>query len=114
MLIEVVFGMVAVGAVTILFWQAWWTLPLAISEPPEGPAEESQLPPVARPDVLNDYAEELNFQALTAEGAVEHRLALVEALLREAEHETVRMELLVDKLGVNLFGGSARQGAAAA
>ena len=114
MSIEVVFGMVSVAAVSVLFWQAWWTLPVVANAASPQVPTASASPPVARHDVLNDYAAELNFHALTAEGAVEHRMALLEALLREAEHESVRMELLVDKLGLTLFSGSERRGSAAA
>ena len=61
-----------------------------------------ELPPPQRHDILDDYAAEMNFQALTTEGSVEHRLALMEALLQEADHESDRLSLLVDKLGYQL------------
>ncbi len=65
-------------------------------------AAELPPPPTTRRDVLDDFAAELEFEALTAESSAEHRLALLDALLHEADHETVRLEFLVSKLGNQL------------
>ena len=102
MIIEVAFGLTTVVAVAVLFWQAWRTMPQATTAEPLVAA-----PAVPPHDVRVDYARELKFTALTAEGAAEHHLELLEALLREAEHESLRSEILVDKLGQHLVRRSA-------
>ena len=105
MIIEVILGLIAIGAVAVLFWRAWRTMPAACALES---VTVSPAPPASAPhDVLVDYARELNFTALTAEGAAEHHLALLEALLSEAEHESMRSEILIDKLGQHLVRGSA-------
>ena len=106
MIIEVAFGLATVTAVAVLFWQAWWTMPPSCAYEPEVAVTAPVVPPPAPRDILADYARELNFSALTPEGSAEHRLELLEALLREAEHETLRTEILVDKLGQHLLRGS--------
>ena len=107
MIIEVAFGLATVTAVAVLFWQAWWTLPRSAEFEPAFVDSAPVVPRSPPRDVLDDFARELSFNALTAEGAAEHRLELLEALLREAEHESVRLEILVDRLGQHLVRGTA-------
>ena len=73
MIIEVAFGLTTVVAVAVLFWQAWRTMPQATTAEPLVAA-----PAVPPHDVLVDYARELKFTALTAEGAAEHHLEKTE------------------------------------
>lgn len=91
--------------VVLVAAHAWWTMPQTefVRETIEVGPLEAALPPPAPRDVLDDYEAELGFMALTPEGSAEHRLALLEALLQEADQETVRLEVLVDKLGQQLM-----------
>lgn len=91
-------------AVVLVAAHAWWTMPQTefVRETAEMGPLEATLPPPVPHDVLDDYEAELDFIALTPEGSAEHRLALLEALLQEADQETVRLEVLVDKLGQQL------------
>ena len=106
MIIEIAFAITTLAVVAVIFWQAWRTMPRSLGDVPEA-VQSAPVTPHAPRDILTDYAQELNFSALTAEGAAEHRLELLEALLREAEHESVRLEILVDKLGQHMVRGSA-------
>lgn len=67
-----------------------------------GPAVAA-LPPRRSRDVLDDLQMLLDFDVMTATSAAEHRLLVLESLLEEADHETVRLELLVNKLGRELM-----------
>ncbi len=107
MMIEIAFGITTLAVVAVIFWQAWQTMPRSWDWVPEAVQSAPVIPHAPPRDILTDYAQELNFSALTAEGAAEHRLELLEALLREAEHESVRLEILVDKLGQHMVRGSA-------
>jgi hypothetical protein len=72
------------------------------TDPGHVPSQQPTPPPLPEHDILDDYEAELDFMALTPEGSAEHRLALLEALLLEADDETSRMELLVNELGQRL------------
>lgn len=103
--IELAFALVTMMAVALLAAHAWWTMPQSefVRETVEvGPVEAAPPHPPVPHDVLDDYEAELGFTALTPEASAEHRLALLEALLQEADQETVRLEVLVNKLGQQL------------
>ncbi len=116
MMIHVALELATLAAVAVLYWYVCRNFPSSSRTEPEIAMLEPAAPmaAVVTPprDTLADFAAELNFTALTAEGAAEHRLELLAALLREAEHETTRMELLVDKLGQHLVRGSHMSGSA--
>lgn len=105
MSIELGFTLAILTAVVLLVVHARWTLPPAqfVPEAVEVGHVAAELPPPKPHDVLDDYAMEMGFEALTAEGSVEHRLALLDALLNEADNETSRLETLVDKMGRSLL-----------
>lgn len=105
--IELILAAAITAVAVLLAIHAWCSAP-DYAIPPEtvvvGLADTSlpPPPPPRRRDVLDDFANELGFEALTAESSAEHRLALLDALLDEAEHETVRLEFLVNKMGDQL------------
>ena len=102
--IEISIAAITTVAILLLAVHAWWTMPLSdfVSEAVEVGYIAAELPPPKRRDVLDDYEAELAFQALTAEASATHRLALLHALLEEADHETTRLEVLVDQMGQRL------------
>ncbi len=107
MTIELTLTLAMLGAVLVLAAQAWYAMPqypdlLETVEVGQVAVESPRSRPLPQHDVLDDFAAELGFEALTAEGSAEHRLALLDALLEEADHETVRLEFLVNKLGNQL------------
>lgn len=102
--IEIIIACGTLGVVLLLIVHARLTIPEYpdLLETVEVGHVAAELPPPPRRDVLDDLAAELEFEALTAESSAEHRLALLDVLLNEADHETVRLEFLVSKLGNQL------------
>lgn len=106
MTIEVLLVLMSVAILILLAAHARYALPevpSALETVDVGHIAVQPPPPPPEPrDILDDFAAELGFEALTVESSAEHRLALLEALLEEADHETVRLEVLVNKLGIQL------------
>lgn len=107
--VEIILAIALTLAMLALAAHAWWTMPETdyLPESVEVGHVAAALPPRERRDVLDDYALLLDLEVITAVGAAEHRLSVLEALLEEADHETVRLELLVNKLGRELLPAAA-------
>ena len=104
MSIELAFAIATMAAVLLMVAHARWTIPLTdfSREAVEVGPVESAPPHSGSRDILDDYEAQLAVTSLTPEGSAEHRMAILEALLEEADHETSRLELLVDKMGQRL------------
>lgn len=109
MLVEVIFGIIAMGAVLTLVWQTrTGNLPArGLRAVSTGLSSERYAGPKICPlslhqDVLDDYAQQLQLNLDDIESAAHHHLLLADHLLQEAEYETARLELLIDKLGYQL------------